>query len=295
MNTRVLAAAAVAIMVTACGGGGGGGGGPNTSASDIRSDTGLGPPTETPAAQDVRSPAIVARSDSLILSTLYGETSNSSLPTFRVRARCSGTSCSIFEPTTGYSDTIRLSDFESANLPTEAIGTKHGITLQSSSGRYAGTDLTAFGAWMDHSGFAFQTERFTVEGVRISGRYGLAGGDLTGSTPRGNATWQGLMVGTPATGSGRGDRLLGDAVLSYRLNASLIDARFSSIRNIDRRQAHSTSTVQFDSVPVSSRGTFSAGLTGNRIQGGFYGPAQTEATGVFEQNNIVGAFGAKRQ
>ena len=32
-----------------------------------------------------------------------------------------------------------------------------------------------------------------------------------------------------------------------------------------------------------------------RVQGGFYGPNHAEATGVFEQAGIAGAFGAKRQ
>ncbi len=195
----------------------------------------------------------------------------------------------------GLSDTIRLSDLETANLPTEAIGTKHGITLMWSSGRHDETDFTVLGAWMDHSGFAFQTEQVTVEGVQISGRYGMAGGDLTGSAPSGNATWHGLMIGTPATGSDRGNRLQGDAALNYRLDDEHLDATFSNIRNLDRRRVHSTSSVQFTNVPVSSRGTFSAGLTGNRIQGGFYGPSQAEAVGVFEQSNIVGAFGTTRQ
>jgi len=53
--------------------------------------------------------------------------------------------------------------------------------------------------------------------------------------------------------------------------------------------------VIFADVPISGRGTFEAGLSGNRIQGGFYGPGHVEAAGVFEQSNIVGAFGAKRQ
>ena len=70
---------------------------------------------------------------------------------------------------------------------------------------------------------------------------------------------------------------------------------FSSIRNIDRLTAHATETVMFQDLRIGSRGTFEAGLTGNRIQGGFYGPGHVEAAGIFEQSNIVGAFGARRQ
>ena len=103
------------------------------------------------------------------------------------------------------------------------------------------------------------------------------------------------MVGTPATGTNRGDRLLGDAALNYDLDSRSLDIAFSSITNIDRRRAHSTETVMFQDLRIGSRGTFEAGLTGNRIQGGFYGPGHIEAAGIFEQSNIVGAFGARRQ
>ncbi len=103
------------------------------------------------------------------------------------------------------------------------------------------------------------------------------------------------MAGTPTTGAGRGDRLQGNATLTYNLNTQMLGAAFTNIQNIDRLQAHPVSTVRFTGVLVDARGRFQAGGTGNRIQGGFYGSGHAEATGVFEQSNIVGAFGAKRQ
>ena len=190
---------------------------------------------------------------------------------------------------------MRLSDFEFVSGgSSQPVGSKHGITLVRSSGRHDGADLRAFGAWMRHSGFQVQSTRTTVEGVRVDFRRGLAGGDLTGAAPAGSATWRGLMVGTPATGRDRGDRLQGDARLTYRMAARTLDAAFTDIKNIDRLRDHTTASVRFDGVPVDAGGRFRAGLTGNRIQGGFYGPAHAEAAGVFEQSNIVGAFGARR-
>ena len=148
---------------------------------------------------------------------------------------------------------------------------------------------------MQHSAFAAQMERDTVEGVRIDGRYGIAGGHLTGSRPLGSLTWRGLMVGMPTTGENRSDRLQGNATLTYRPNTQVLDATFSDIKNIDKLRDYSTPTVRFTDVPVDAQGEFQAGLTGNRIQGGFYGPDHAETAGVFEQSNIVGAFGAKKQ
>ena len=288
--------AAVAVFIllplSACGGGGDG---PAASVDDIRDLTGLSAPAETPAAQNARAPAIVSRADSLIISTIYGETSHGDIPTFRLRARCSGTRCTISEPTTGYTEIVRLADLELAAADTEAVGTKHGITLMSGTARNQGDVLTGFGAWMDHGSFAVQTERLRVQQVTLDSRYAMSGGDLTGTRPTGSTTWLGLMVGTPATGSNRGDLLQGDAALNYDLSFNSLDVAFSSIKNIDRGAAHSTEVVMFQNVLMGSGGTFQAGLSGNRIQGGFYGPGHAEAAGTFEQSNIVGAFGAKRQ
>ena len=103
------------------------------------------------------------------------------------------------------------------------------------------------------------------------------------------------MVGMPATGAGRGDRLQGDATLTYSLGNQSLDAAFTNIQNIDRLAAHSVTSVSFTGVPVDRRGEFQGGITGNQIQGGFYGPDHAEAAGVFEQSNIVGAFGAKKR
>ena len=111
----------------------------------------------------------------------------------------------------------------------------------------------------------------------------------------GNAAWRGLMVGRPATGENRAERLLGDAVLSYDMDAGALDADFTGIVNIDRNAAHSTTAVTFAAIPVGAQGTFAAGEAGDRIQGGFYGPGHAETAGIFERSNIVGAFGARTQ
>jgi len=102
-------------------------------------------------------------------------------------------------------------------------------------------------------------------------------------------------VGRPATGPGRGDRLQDDATLTYSLRNQSLDAAFTNIQNIDRLAAHSVPTVSFTGVPVDRQGEFQAGLAGNRIQGASYGADHAEAAGVFEQSNIVGAFGARKQ
>ena len=297
MKLSVLAMVASAGLLAACGGGSGGGS-VSSGLSDlggIRQATGLALPAETLAAQRARAAGIVSRADSLILSTTYGQTGHRDLPEFRVRARCSGTSCSLSKSVTGYRDTFRLDDLEFIAGDSVAVGTGNGITLMFGTASDMGLDYATFGGWMEHSTFGVQAGEGIFEGVRVSALVGVAGGDLTGATLTGSATWLGLMVGTPVSGSARGDRLEGIAALNYDMAAGGgIDIAFSSIVNIDRRAPHSTSVVQFIDVPVGPHGTFEAGLAGNRVQGGFYGPNHAEAAGIFGQSDIVGAFGAKK-
>ena len=104
------------------------------------------------------------------------------------------------------------------------------------------------------------------------------------------------MVGAPRSGTFRGNRLQGDAVLTYfGGGVNTLDAAFTNIRDLDRGVSYSTTNVRFGNIPVRADGTYRRGIIGNRIQGGFYGPGHVEAAGVFEQADIVGAFGAKRQ
>ena len=288
-----LTAASTLFTLAACGGGGGDDASsrPISDPARARALTGSQAPAETPADQTARAPGIVERTDSLIVSTIVGETSHADLPTIQLRTNCAGTRCTWRESTTGVSGSLSLNDLEFSSGSSRAILTKNGITVLEGQAE----DIEAYGAWMNHAAFAVQSERTTSQGIAVTGRYGIAGGDLTGIQPDMAATWRGLMVGTPRDGTLRGNVLQGDAALTYTLTDNSLDAAFTDIRNLDTGAAHSTSTLRFDDIPVAHDGTYEAGLTGNRIQGGFYGPGHAEAAGIVEQSGIVGAFGAKRQ
>ena len=109
------------------------------------------------------------------------------------------------------------------------------------------------------------------------------------------------MVGTPVTGAARGERLVGDAALTWDFASAgggsgpSLDVAFGGIRNIDRGTAHTVGTVLFENVAAGANGTFGAGFVDSRVHGAFYGPGHAEAAGTFEQQDIVGAFGATRQ
>lgn len=286
---RAFAAVMAVSLLASCGGGGGGGG--STTAEDIRERTGSTAPLETAAEQRERSGEIILRADLMMMSPIHGE-AVSGRPTFRVLADCSSEACEFGEPTVGFSDYFTIGDLtNNLNAATFALA-KHGITLFKINEGASDGSFESYGSWMDHSGFsvnAFTSHEF------VSFRHGMAGGDLTGTRPASTATWTGLMVGTPATGSRRNNLLQGDAALTYDFSGSL-DASFTNIKDITRNRDHSVQTIRFENVPVSTRGTFFHARSDNsRIEGAFFGPGHAEATGVFEKSNIVGAFGAKRQ
>ena len=289
MTTRLIVALTAMLALAGCGGGGNGGG---TTAEDIRKRTGSTPPLETADEQRERAGEIVSRADLMMMSPIHGEAANATgLPTFRVLADCSSEACEFGEPSVGFSDYFTIGDLTNNLRAATFALAKHGITLFEIHEGASDGSFTAYGSWMDHSGFSVNA--FTSH-VFVPFRHGMAGGDLTGERPAATATWTGLMVGTPATGPRRNNLLQGDAAVTYDFSGSL-DASFTNITDITRNRAHSMRTIRFDNVPVHSRGTFfHAGSDGSRIEGAFYGPGHAEATGVFEKSNVVGAFGAKK-
>ena len=297
---RTLAASGLAVAavlsLAACGGSGNSGPKPTLGLDEIRELTGLSVPVETGPEQQARQQEIYARADSLILSTTHVE---KVLPDetrmSRVVSECSGSECSLLDPVTGATDTFSIDEVELVLGDAEAIGSAHGITLTSESVTHMDVDMTLLGAWMGHGWFGLNSQHGVREEFEWNGLYAAAGGDLTDRPLTGSATWLGLMVGTPIAGDDRGDRLVGTAAFNYDMAAGGLDAGFSGIKNIDRGTAHSVETVIFSDLEVGSDGTFARGQSGARIQGGFYGPGHAEAAGIFEQSDIVGAFGAKRQ
>lgn len=293
-----LAAGAI-LFLAACGGGDSASERAPTTA-DIRELTGLSAPTGSPEAQ--YPPAeILARADALFLSTMHGETGDAEVPAFRLLTRCSGTQCTVTEPLSGTVDTIDLANTPHRQGAPTAIGEKHGIVLIRESSIHTGADLASLGAWLEDSSFAILNERQTGAEGTVDVWYGIALGELAGTAPAGSATWLGIMVGTPATGDARGERLVGDAALTYDFPAAgdgsgpSLDVAFGGITYIDRGLAHTIETVLFESLAVGRDGTFLRGQSGTRIQGGFHGAGHAEAAGIFEQSGIVGAFGASRQ
>ena len=284
----------LATVSSACGGGGGGGVRSGTIPQLIPN-----PITYTNMVAEVS--AIRGASDTLLMTDVF-LTDHSFPQGGRIQTSCGSGVCQAFYAGHKLVDisllNFQLSDPADDHRFYTSIG---GVNIVDIRGRdeEAGivTDFKTLGGWLDYSAFAVDVNSVVSDvggDLRDTGfavAYSL--GDATGTTPAfGNATWTGTMVGgdTSLTAN-RGNRIIGDATLRFDLPQNTIDVSFTNIRDIDAGRPHGHITWQ--NIPVTS-GSFSTGFIGNSIDGWFYGRNHEEVGGVFERNQIAGAFGAKR-
>lgn len=262
---------------------------PSLIPANVQKLTGSESPQETVDLVLARSTGIIDRTDSILISNLrYDSTNPDIIPL--LTTECIGTKCTVINPVT----TAKIREFTKNDLvfagTSKGILSKNGITIfESESEQFNSYGLAGS---MHHSGFGFIVQR----GNNFDGfvRYSSTLGDLSGSQPTSSATWRGLMLGTMISGPAKGNRLFGDAELNYNFSENSITSNFRNIKDLDLNRNHSSTTISFNPIQVSSTGTFHSGLSGNRIQGGFYGDDQSEMAGIFERSNIVGSFGAKK-
>jgi len=271
---------------------------------------------DAPGADDLKE--ILERGENIILgsagndvkvATAYVESTNLDVFTpGTYEAECTELECTITDPLTNEKVEYDFSDVDPDQLGenfgvVSAVLTKSGITtVEAVGGDKFGSEARLYGSWLNESAFAVltQSEREVGDGdatATVTVRTAFAGGgNLTGSRPDTDATWNGLMVGTPAGGPQRNDILQGDAELTFTAADNMIDATFSKIHNLDQGEPYRTRTIEFSDVPVDTDGTYSLGDdVNNRINGAFYGTNQAETTGTFAKDRIVGAFGAIKE
>ena len=187
----------------------------------------------------------------------------------------------------GYSDGFNfvMTDEDIPLVQARAAGRLDGV-------RY---EFQGYGGWLDYSAFVIQYQNAMVGGRGQSFYSAYSFGNASGINPTGNARWDGVMVGVAKDD---GDIIQGEAVIQWDKDTpDHVSGFFNNIRNLTEGENFTRTLLTLKSIPLT-RGTFEsddAFLVGTgSIHGNFYGAANEEVGGIFDMEDIIGAFGAKR-
>ena len=305
----------VALLLTACGGGGGGAdsgfmspGAANVRALDpVQARTYFAGSTEpglTASEADSQIEQLIgsiqgSANPSLRLSdlSLFTTRNDLSLPV-RVNATCLAATCTY--TLQGVSLSIGVGDFSvDSSASRRPVMRYRGIPLaeNASSDTISGLDMESFGygGWLDYSAFSVDGGTVTSGELQGTSMYlGVSAGIASNSRPTGgSAQWNGVMVATDVSGAGRENIIQGDAALSVDFGATTVDLSFSNVRDLTAGTTRTGTT--WSDMPVTAAGTFSGTNAQGETAGRFYGPRHEEAGGTFNYDDLVGAYGLKRQ
>ena len=299
MNTRILAAVAASLFLASCGGGGGSSGGGSLAsgnspvfgdiqwpvdAADARSVTdGLAPPEINSSEITARLSTILDQADTLLLTDLHN-------PEFAVVGNIS-TNCRAGICVTS-EGRATLDDLTVDDAEYQAVMTRNGITIGQYRTETKNADgITAreigYGAWLDHNAFSTSLAGAVSDGYYAAFVAGYSFGNDSGSRPvGGSATWTGAMTGADLEFQ---HAVQGDAAVTVDFARNNAGVAFTNIKDLGTRSG--LPSMEWSGLAIGTDGRFGA----SDIRATFYGPNHEEVGGVFERNNIVGAFGAKRQ
>ena len=249
-----------------------------------RSFTGGIAPVPTTSAQiGARLTGLKNGADALILTDLHD-------PTFAfvgyISTYCLATTCVTSD------GLISLWDSEFHAGEHQSVMTKNGVqTVQSRdlSTIDEGTlSVGSYGAWMNYNAFSIEASLVEYpDGNAEAIIVGRSFGDATGSSPvRGAATWEGVMIGEDFGFDGT---VQGDASVTVDFTEIDADVSFTNVFNLDAKTA--IGSMHWSNLVIGPDGRFGS----SDIKATFYGRNHEEVGGVFERNNIVGAFGATRE
>ena len=142
-----------------------------------------------------------------------------------------------------------------------------------------GDNSDVYGHWLDHGFFGMVDESVAV-----------SFGDFPGTNPTaiGGGVWTGALAGIDTR---TGERIDGDAAIEIddfiRPDLDVALTGIADARGRPRADLH------WEDIPLS-QGHFQARDMTGSIQGRFYGSDHGEGGGIFERDQLIGAFGATR-
>ncbi|MCY4612909.1 MAG: transferrin-binding protein-like solute binding protein [Nitrospira sp.] len=259
-------------------------------------------PTESQVRETIAN--FESAADRLFMTDIVFTSRSAQLPGERSEVVCRGASCTQ-ELGLGYTSTSTVADW--TTLPAEATETTirpgtpaYGVDTAELSFRRSVrgegydtyTDYTILGGWIrkNYFGVIFSELGGTVGGNLNRGEaiHAFSVGTESGTNPlsSGSATWQGLMVGRDDAAPTRS--VNGQATLTFDFADNTLDVNFTNITG-----PRTYASMTWSNVPVQG-GLFNDGADSNSLSGSFYGDAHEEVGGIFERNQIIGAFGAVR-
>ena len=240
--------------------------------------------------------ATIGRAATSLMMTNLSATPRSQVsPNERVTAECEGAMCQATLPW-GVTPAYHAAYIGDLNQEvTIRLGAQQdGVALGEFSGSnsFPGwpifTDYRIYGMWGTRMYVAVEQTHWsgegapgTLDGLETVLAYAL--GVASGSNPlTGSAAWTGRVVALDRLAP---DRLVqGAAALTYDFGDQTLDVAFTELGR---------APLTWHDLAVED-GRFEDGAGSDRLTGTFYGDQHEEAGGVFERNNLVGAFGATR-
>lgn len=207
----------------------------------------------------------------------------------RLASSCYGSRCTLRY--NGYSETVSLDEPSDPLHPSTQISTvmvRNGVALAQARAHQNDLDMTLYGGWLRHSAFYTAVGRGEDEDLDVELLIPASGGWSTRSNPAlGSAVWNGVMIGTTFHGNSL-TTVQGDAAVGVDFAGYDVDVAFTNI--VDLQTGAQRSPIYWDNLTMRGGAFQGAGIDGR-----FYGPNHEEVGGVFERNQISGAFGATKQ
>ena len=142
-----------------------------------------------------------------------------------------------------------------------------------------GDDANVYGRWLDDSVFVIVDDSVAVS---------FGGSSGTNPTEIGGGVWQGALVGIDTR---TGDRIRGDSVIEID-DFARPDVDIA-LTGIEDARGRGKADLRWEDIPVV-QGAFQARDRTGSIEGRFYGSNHEEVGGIFERDQLTGAFGASR-
>ena len=290
-NTGWIAALGLTLMLLAgCGGSAGKIEAPmaglkTVSAEEIRESTGAEPPPPL-VSQSVDDTVLQPSDGAFLMSDLIARGDPGGITRFPTS--CSGPSCTVASADGSQGETINPFEESDSDDPYtyNVIGWYRGVLLFS---QHDENDdpLAYMGAMGDNL--------FGVAATATEDAAGIQSFSVGYATKReavsGGATWEGAMLGADVSDTDRwGNVIAGDAAIEIPdFTAAKANVTFTNVRDLAAESDRDD--MEWTDIPVGN-GRFAEGEDGSSIEGRFYGTRRQEVGGIFERDQVVGAFGA---